>query len=137
VESGAINSYRDLRVWQEAMALAQSCYHLTKDFPKEELFGMSAQIRRSSASIAANIAEGHGREQTRSFVQFLRIAQGSLKELETHLLLAERVTIVQSAKVGPLLQNCEVLGRMLRSYIRSLQRRQSHSPLTIHHSPDD
>ncbi len=91
LEKGVVNSYRDLRVWQEAMKLAETCYYLTRAFPKEELFGMTAQIRRSAASIAANIAEGHGREQTRSFIQYLRIAQGALKELETHLLLAERV----------------------------------------------
>ena len=119
----AVNSYRDLRVWQEAMRLAETCYHLTRGFPKEELFGMTTQIRRSAASIAANIAEGHGREQTRSFIHFLRIAQGSLKELETHLLLAERVEIVQAANISPLLLNCDVLGKMLRTYIRSLQRR--------------
>ena len=118
-----VNSYRDLRVWQDAMTLAQACFEVTKDLPREELFGMSAQIRRSSSSIAANIAEGHGREQTRSFIQFLRIAQGSLKELETHLILAERVQLLNAAKVRPLLANCDGLGRMLRSYIRSLQRR--------------
>jgi four helix bundle protein len=89
----AVRSYRDLRVWQEAMSLAVDCYKLTRAFPKDELFGMTAQIRRSSASIAANIAEGHGRESTGAFIQFLRVAQGSLKELETHLLLAERVSI--------------------------------------------
>jgi four helix bundle protein len=59
-----INSYRDLRVWQDAMTLAAACYELTKAFPKEEMFGLSSQMRRSAASIAANIAEGHGREQT-------------------------------------------------------------------------
>jgi four helix bundle protein len=125
VEKSAVNSYRDLRVWQEAMSLAETCYRLTRNFPKEELFGMASQIRRSSASIAANIAEGHGREQTRSFIHFLRMAQGSLKELETHLLLAERVEIVQAAKVTPLLLNCEVLGKRLRTYIRALQRREA------------
>jgi len=123
VEKVAVNSYRDLRVWQDAMTLAVACYHLTRDFPKEEMFGMSTQIRRSAASIAANIAEGHGREQTRSFIYFLRIAQGSLKELETHLLLAQRFEIVHAAKMNPLLQDCDVLGRMLRTYIRSLQSR--------------
>lgn len=125
MEKGTVNSYRDLRVWQEAMSLAEKCYHLTRKLPKEELFGMSTQIRRSAASIAANIAEGHGREQTRSFLHFLRMAQGSLKELETHLLLAERVEIAEASTVRALLQNCDGLGRMLRSYIRSLQRREA------------
>src|SRR5215472_5214879 len=84
----SINSYRDLRVWQDAMSLAESCYQLTASFPREEMFGLTSQIRRSAASVAANIAEGHGRENTGSFIH-QRIAQGSLKELETHLLLAE------------------------------------------------
>ena len=75
------------------MGIAQSCYNLTKQFPKDELFGMTSQVRRSAASIAANIAEGHGRENTGSFIHYLRMAQGSLKELETHLLLAEQVEI--------------------------------------------
>ena len=121
--SEAINSYRDLKVWQEAMELAVEAYRLTKCFPKEEMYGMTAQIRRSAASVAANIAEGHGRENTGSFVQFLRIAQGSLKELETHLLLADRVGVVRSGASVTLMTRCDVLGRMLRSLIRSLQRK--------------
>jgi four helix bundle protein len=118
-----IKSYRDLRVWQDAMALAELCYGVTRGFPKEEMFGLSAQIRRSAVSIAANIAEGHGRENTQSFIQYLRIAQGSLKELETHLMLAERVSIAGKADIEAPLQHCETLGRMLRSLIRALQRK--------------
>ena len=86
--SRGFNSYRDLRVWQDAMTIAQDCYALTRGFPREEAFGMTVQIRRSAVSVAANIAEGHGRENTGSFIQFLRMAQGSLKELETHLILS-------------------------------------------------
>ena len=116
-----INSYRDLRVWQEAMAIASACYVLTKAFPKEEIYGMTAQIRRAAASMAANVADGHGRESTRSFVQFLRVAQGSLKELETHLLLAGQVQIAEPSAVEPILARCESLGRMLRTLIRRVQ----------------
>jgi four helix bundle protein len=121
VADGRINSYRELRVWQEAMAIARACYVLTRRFPKDEMYGMTSQIRRASTSLAANIAEGHGRENTGSFVQFLRIAQGSLKELETHLLLAEQVQIAKSSGTEPILTQCESLGKMLRSLIRSLQ----------------
>ena len=106
------------------MALAESCYRLTRSFPREEQFGMSSQIRRSAASVPANIAEGHGRENTGSFVQHLRIAQGSLKELETHLLLAERVGLVTKTNIEPLLGECEAVGKMLRALIRSLQRKE-------------
>ena len=84
-----IESHKDLEVWQMAMTLAEDCYHLTARFPKDEVYGMSAQIRRAAVSIPANIAEGYGREQTGSFIQFLRIAQGSARELETHLILTD------------------------------------------------
>jgi four helix bundle protein len=121
----AINSYRDLQVWQDGMALAELCYRLVKGFPREELFAMSSQIRRSASSIPANIAEGHGRENTQAFVQYLRIAQGSLKELETHLLLAERVGLLDDEQIEVPMDLCTRLGKKLRSLIRSLQLRAS------------
>jgi four helix bundle protein len=119
---GDINSYRDLNVWQLAMDIAERCYALTSDFPKSEVYGMSSQIRRASVSIAANIAEGHGRESTGSFVSFLRISQGSTKELETHLLICARVGLAEETRLAPLLSQCDELGKMLRAYIRSIQR---------------
>ena len=103
------------------MALSVLCYELTKAFPRDETYGMVAQIRRASVSIPANIAEGHGREHTRSFVQFLRIAQGSLKELQTHLLLAERVALAHPETLVQIYSNTDEIGRMLRALIRSLQ----------------
>jgi four helix bundle protein len=106
------------------MVLAESCYRLTRGLPKEEMFGMTSQIRRAAASVPANIAEGHGRENTRSFIQYLRIAQGSLKELETHLLLAERTGMVRRADIDAPMVQCESLGKMLRSLIRSLQKKE-------------
>ena len=105
------------------MALTEACYRLTRGFPKDEIFGLTSQIRRSAASVPANIAEGHGRENTKSFIQFLRIAQGSVKELETHLLIAERTGIAAKADVNLLMLKCEGLGKMLRALIRSLQNR--------------
>lgn len=116
-------SYRDLKVWQEAMNLAVACYELTRTFPKEEMYGMTSQIRRASASIAANIAEGHGRETTASFTHFLKTAQGSLKEVETHLTLATRVTLASPDNVAALIAQCDGIGRMLRALMRSLQKR--------------
>ena len=76
-----IRDYRDLIVWQEAMDIAEAIYVVTRGFPCEEMYGMAAQMRRCSASIPANIAEGFGRAQRRPFIQFLRIAQGSLKKV--------------------------------------------------------
>jgi len=105
------------------MELAVACYAVTKPFPPGEAYGLTSQIRRSSTSIAANIAEGHGRENTGSFIQFLRMAQGSLKELETHLILAARVGLVQENAAAVLLKDAEEIGKMLRSMIRSLERR--------------
>jgi four helix bundle protein len=112
-------------VWQDAMTLAESCYRLTRPFPRDEQFGLTSQIRRAAGSVPANIAEGHGRENTGSFVQHLRISQGSLKELETHLILAERVGILPVTDLQPVLAQCESLGKMLRALIRSLQDKSS------------
>ena len=77
--AGKIQSYRDLEVWQQGMALAEGCYRITKAFPKEEIYGLVSQIRRAAVSIPANIAEGYGREYRNEYIRFLRIAQGSLK----------------------------------------------------------
>jgi four helix bundle protein len=103
------------------MNLAELSYRLTRAFPREEMFGLAAQIRRAAASIPANIAEGHGRENTQSFIQYLRIAQGSLKELETHFQLAARVGLLESGQIIGPMEQCEALGKMVRLLIRSLQ----------------
>ena len=103
------------------MNLAAACYQITRAFPKEEMYGAISQIRRAGASIPANIAEGYGREYRAEYIQFLRIAQGSLKELETHLLLAQRVEIATSQAIEPVLKKCDTVGKMLRALIRSLE----------------
>ena len=105
------------------MTLAENCYRITRSFPRDEIYGLTSQIRRSASSVPANIAEGYGRENTGSFIQFLRVAQGSLKELETHLMLAERVEILASEQALPLLSDCDRIGKMLRNLIRALQSR--------------
>ena len=86
-----VESYRELKVWNAGMDLAVMAYALTRSLPADERFGLCSQIQRSAASIPANIAEGYGRESRQEFIRFLRVAQGSLKELETHVLLARRV----------------------------------------------
>jgi four helix bundle protein len=103
------------------MNLAEAAYRLTGSFPRDEAFGLTSQIRRSCGSVPANIAEGYGRETRGAYVQQLRVAQGSLKELETHLLLSERVRIIDCAALAPLLERSEAVGKMLRSLIRSLE----------------
>ena len=116
-----LQSYRDLRVWEDGMRLAETCYRATKTFPREEIYGMTSQIRRSAASVPANVAEGYGRNNPRELVRFLHIAQGSLKELETHLILASRVELVTVEETGHILRLCETVGKMLGSLIRSVQ----------------
>jgi four helix bundle protein len=117
----SIESYRDLIVWQKGMALAKECYFITRPFPKDERYGMSLQIRKSSSSVPANIAEGYGRDNTGDYKHFLRIAQGSLKELETHLLLSADVELTSHERVASSLSLADEIGRMLRALIRSLE----------------
>lgn len=84
---------------------------------------MTSQIRRASSSIPAKIAEGWGREGTREYVHFLRVAQGSLKELETHLILCQRIGLISVSQLPPLMQHTTELGKMIHCLILSLQRK--------------
>lgn len=117
-----IRDYRDLTVWKEAMDIAELVYLFTRRFPREEMFGMTSQMRRAATSIPANIAEGFGRAQRRTFIQFLRIAQGSLKELETHAILCMRIGFLPQEQYAQLNMRCERLGKRLVSFVRSLNR---------------
>ena len=121
----ALQSYRELKVWQLGMKIAVACYELTRSFPKEERFGLTGQICRASSRIPANIAEGYGRGHRREYIQFLRVANGSLKETETHLILAGMVGIAREEDVRPILVMCEEEGKMLASQIRSLEAEES------------
>jgi four helix bundle protein len=115
-----IESYRDLIVWQQAIDLTVETYSLTANWPKHELYGLTSQIRRAATSVAANIAEGYGRDNTGNYQQFLRVAQGSLKEFETHLIIAGRIGIAQQSTVDDMLHKSDGTGRMLRALIRKL-----------------
>lgn len=117
----SVRSYRELNVWQMAMDLAEQCYLATKRFPNEEKFGLTIQIRRAAASIPANIAEGQGRRHTKEFLHHLSVARGSLMELETHLLLSQRIGLLQSPELEPLLALSDDIGRMLSGLRRSLE----------------
>ena len=116
-----IESYKDLVVWQQAMDLAAEVYVATRSWPKEELYGLTSQARRAATSIPANIAEGYGRESRAAYQNFLRIAQGSLKELETHLLIAERIGIAASPTIAEMLERAASVGKLLRLLIRKLE----------------
>ena len=118
----SIRSYRDLIVWQDAMALAELCYRLVAKFPKDELYGITSQIRRAAVSVPSNIAEGYGRESAGSYVQFLKTSRGSLRELETQLMLCERIGLAQAEDVAQALEQCDSVGKKLHGLIVSVQR---------------
>ena len=116
----AIQTYRDLEVWQKSMDLVVEIYRLTTLFPPKEKFGLTNQIQRAAVSIPANIAEGHGRLHRADYVRFLSIARGSLTEAETHLQIAVRLGYLnrdQAKQVWGLFQD---VGRLLNGLIRSL-----------------
>ena len=116
-----IASYRDLEVWGVAMELVADVYQVTRQFPKEEQFGLTAQLRRAAVSVPSNIAEGHARESTKDFLRFIAIAAGSLAELETQLLIAEKLGYTEPPATKLLLERAASVGKMLRRLTQSLQ----------------
>jgi len=114
------DSFRDLQVWQRSIQMSVAIYRLTAGFPKEELFGLTSQLRRAGVSIASNIAEGYGRNSTGEYKQFLGIARGSCSEVETQLVIAKELGL------GDVQLLCKAeglnveIGKMLRSLIHKL-----------------
>ncbi len=125
-----IRSYRDLKVWQAGMDLAEAAYRLAQAMPTSEVYGLTSQIRRSAASVPANIAEGYVRDITRSYIHFLKTARGSLRELETHVLLAQRIGLIDGAGASALLHDAESVGKMLYALMQSLEKKEAGSSLT-------
>jgi len=115
--------YRDLKVWQKALDWAEAIYIATAAWPREERFGLISQVRRSAVSVASNIAEGAARRTTGEFMQFVGIAQGSLAEAETQLLLAQRLGYATGRDGSPLLFASAEISRMLAGLASSLSRR--------------
>jgi four helix bundle protein len=113
-------SYQDLLVWQKAIELATEVYRISREFPADERFGLTAQIRRAAVSIASNIAEGHGRHHTADYCRFLSFARGSAKEVETDLVIAERLTYVQSSELRMARSLADEISRMLSGLQRKL-----------------
>ena len=110
----------DLIVWQRAIELTVCIYKLTRTFPKEELYGLTSQMRRASVSIASNIAEGRGRLNPAEFRQFLGIAQGSIFEIKTQLIVAERLDMVDKKTLIEAQSLSEEVSKMLASFIQKL-----------------
>ena len=114
-------SYQELRVWQRAMDLAVASYRGTAAFPPDERFGLTAQIRRAAGSIPANIAEGNGRLYRGDYIRHASVARGSVKELEVHFHLAERLGYTAAKDLGEIRELCDAVSRMLTRLIRALQ----------------
>ncbi len=117
-----VESYRELVVWQKSIELAERIYAVSKRFPKEESYGLTSQMRRAAVSVPSNIAEGAAREGTGEFLQFLSTARGSLAELETQLVLAERLGYLPTAQVRELEKMCDEISRMLSGLRKSLKK---------------
>jgi four helix bundle protein len=117
----AIGSFRDLVAWQRAIGLAEAIYHVTCAWPSEERFGLTSQIRRAAVSVMANIAEGQGRTGSREFLHHLSIADGSLSEVEAHLLFAHRLRFIDEATLDRVLQFLEKTRSPLRGLIQRLR----------------
>ena len=115
-----VRSFRDLIVWQKAMDMVERVYEVSRCYPREEQFGLTSQTRRAATSVPANIAEGHGRGTRASYAAFLGIARGSLRELETHLLLARRLRLTATEPLDAILVDVDAVGRMLHALISRL-----------------
>ena len=114
--------FKDLIVWQKAMDLVANVYRTTDNFPKREIYSLTDQIRRAAVSVPSNIAEGQAHYNKGEFVHFLRHANGSLAELETQILLAERLEYVRSEQVQSLLKQVIEVGKLLNGLINSLRK---------------
>jgi len=117
-----VNSYRDLLVWQRGIDLVECVYQATRSFPRQEVYGLTAQLRRAAVSVPSNIAEGHGRDHLGDYLHHLSIANGSLMELETQVVVARRLGYVTTDLESSLLRDSGEVGRMLAGLSRSLKR---------------
>jgi four helix bundle protein len=121
MRDGQIQSYKDLRVWQEAMLLAQMTYELTRTLPASEKFGLVSQMNRAAVSVPANIAEGHGSKHRGVYLNHLSISRGSLTELETYFELVVRLGMLRQGQVSAAQAQCDIVGRLLGALIRALR----------------
>ncbi len=117
-----VDSYQDLIVWQKAMDFVVFCYEISAKFPSSENFGLTSQLRRSAVSIPSNIAEGYGRNSRGEYIQFLGVANGSLKESETQIIVASRLKYITSEQLAEGMERTTELGKMLRGLISSLKK---------------
>lgn len=112
--------FEKLAVWKVGMDLVESIYKVTRNFPRDEQFGLTSQVRRAATSIPSNIAEGYGRGSKASLANFMRIARGSLFEVRTQLEIARRIGIISPEELNPIADKAVELSRMLDGFIRSI-----------------
>jgi four helix bundle protein len=117
-------SYKNQFIWKRSVQLAINCYHLTQHFPESELYGLTSQIRRSAVSVAANIAEGYGRQHKNEYIQFLHIALGSLRELDTELMIAKEVYLTDKSLFIPVMNEVEEMQSIMVSTLNKLKQPQ-------------
>ena len=115
-----VTNYKDLLVWQRSMDLVERIYRITQKLPDTERWGLISQMCRAAVSVPSNIAEGYGRQATGEYRHFLSIARGSLSELETHLLLCQRLGHIEPKEVAPLLREVEEILKMMSTLISKI-----------------
>ncbi len=118
-----MSHFRTLLIWQKSMTLVTAIYQSTRKFPKEELFGLTSQLRRCSVSIPSNIAEGSGRESDKDYIRFLTISVGSLFELQTQLEIAKNIDYLTQEEFNKQYEDTRELERMLVSFIKKVKKR--------------
>jgi four helix bundle protein len=116
-----LKNYKELKVWQKSYRLCLEIYRISSKFPKEERYGLTSQIRRSVVSVPSNIAEGYGRKTTLDYIRMLYISYGSVCELETQILLAGDLDLIEEGELGKLKKDVEETERMLKALIKSLK----------------
>ena len=120
----AYQKYTELEVWRKARSFASSIYKLTSSFPKEEVYGLTSQIRRCAVSVPSNIAEGSGRRHPKETIQFLAISRGSLYELETQIYISFDVGLISEIQLNKCINEIETIGKLINGYIRFLSKDQ-------------
>ena len=132
-----VKQYQDLIAWQKAIGLVTDIYRTSSSFPRDEMYGLTSQLRRAAISIPSNIAEGQGRASTGEFIQFLCHARGSLFEVETQVIVAHNLGYVSTVQMDALIAKISELGRVLNGLITAVQGRKktgaSHHPLVTSH----
>ena len=116
-----MKSHKDLEVWKRSVSLVTFIYEITKSYPKEEIYGLTNQIRRSAVSISSNISEGAGRSHTKEFVQFLYISLGSLSELETQVIISENLKFISIDNSAKIQNELTEIRKMIQGLIRNLE----------------